>query len=171
MIDNYHEILTLNLTRAFPDTVVATIALRKAVAQLYQEYYYPVDRDGVILSGVKDSPLNTLPVINGVYANLSTQVGKLVDSNQLKKTLLLLKELKSSGILNEHTLMAIDISNIRNAVFFLENGLEVKVGYEDFALRLENLKKVLRDPKLKPTDVKYIDLRFREPVIGLKWKK
>jgi len=171
MLSNYNELLNLNLTRAFPDTIVATITLRKPVAQLYQEYYYPVDNDGVILSGVKDSPLNTLPVISGIYTNLSAQVGKLSNSNQIKRALLLLKEVKSSGILSEHALMGIDISNVRNAVFFLENGLEVKVGYEDFASRLENLKKVLRDPKLKLADVKYIDLRFKEPVIGLKWKK
>lgn len=171
MLDNYHELLNFQLTRAFPNSVIAVITLRKPVAQLYQKRYYPVDKDGVILSGVKNYSDEKLPIISGVRSNLSRQVGVATDSKRVKKALLLLKELNSTDILNEHTLVEIDVSSIRNAIFFLEEGLEVKIGHENYASRLENLKKILQDPKIKPADIRYIDLRFKEPVIGPRWKR
>jgi cell division septal protein FtsQ len=171
MLNNYHELLNLQLTRAFPNTIIAIIALRKPIAELYQEYYYPVDQDGVILSDVKDYPDGKLPIISGIRADLSRQIGTITSSKRVKKALTLLKALNSSGILGEHTLVEIDISNIRNAIFFLEDGLEIKIGHENFALRLANLKKVLQNPKLRPADIRYIDLRFKEPVIGPRWKR
>ena len=171
MLKNYPELFDLRLTRAFPDSIVAVITLRKPVAQLYQIRYYPIDKDGVILSQVKDYPNEKLPIISGAPFDLSGHVGKATDSRYIKKALLLLKELQSSGLLEEHKLVEINISNIRNIIFFLEDNLEIKIGYEDYALRLENLKKILEDPKLNPADIRYIDLRFKEPVIGPKWKR
>jgi cell division septal protein FtsQ len=171
MINNYPELLDLQLTRAFPNSIIAVIVLREPVAQLYQRRYYPVDADGVILSGVKGNPDDKLPIISGVRSNLSRQVGALSDSRRIDAVLTLLKKITSSGILDDHTLVEIDISNIRNAIFFLEDGLEVKIGHEDYAKRLDNLKRVLGDPKLKTADIRYIDLRFKEPVIGPRWKR
>jgi hypothetical protein len=95
----------------------------------------------------------------------------LSDSRRINEALTLLKEITSSGILDTHTLVEIDIASIRNAIFFLEDGLEIKIGHEDYAKRLDNLKGVLGDPKLKTVDIMYIDLRFKEPVIGPKWKR
>lgn len=171
MLDNYKELLNLRLRRAFPDSVIAIMTLRKPVAELHQNRYYPIDKDGVILSGVKDYPDNKLPIISGVRTNLSRRVGHATDSKRAKKALLLLKKLDSSGILDEHTLVEIDVSSTRNAIFFLEDGLEIKIGREDYALRLENLKRILQGPKLKAADIRYIDLRFKEPVIGPRWKR
>lgn len=170
MLDNYPELLDLRLERAFPDSIIATIILRKPVAQLYRKRYYPVDEDGVLLSGAADQPDKKLPIINGVRVNLSRQVGKATESKRIKEALSLLKELEGSGILDRHVLVEIDVTSLRNIIFFLEDGLEVKIGREDYASRLKNLKEVLSDPKIKPEDIRYIDLRFKEPVIGPKWK-
>jgi len=170
MLDNYRELGDLRLERAFPGSIIATIILRTPVAQLYRERYYPIDEDGVILSGVKDSPEKGVPIINGARFSPSRDIGKETDSKRAKKALALLKELNASGILDGHTLVEIDVSSLRNTIFFLEDGLEVKIGREDYASRLGNLKEVLSDPKLKPSDIRYIDLRFKEPVIGPKWK-
>lgn len=171
MLCNYQELLDLQFSRAFPNSIIAFIILRKPVAWVHQEFYYPVDTDGVILSGVKDYPDKDLPVISGVRSSLERHVGRATDSRRVKTALLLLKELSSSGILNEHKLVEIDISSIRNAIFFLEDGLEIKIGNKNYASRLENLKKILQDPKIKPIDIRYVDLRFKEPVIGPKWKR
>lgn len=171
MLKKYPELFELRLTRAFPNSVIAKMIMRKPVAQIYDENYYPVDKDCVILSGSKGTPEGGLPVISGVSSQISKQAGTKTDSRQVGKALELLKEINLSGILEEHKLVEIDISNLRNAIFFLENGLEIKIGYEEYASRLNNLKAVLRDPKIRPADIRYIDLRFKEPVIGPKWKK
>lgn len=171
MLNNYRELRDLKLLRSFPDTITAIMTLRRPVAQIHQELYYPVDSDGVILSGVKGFPDERLPIIRGIASDISNQVGTMTDSKQVKKALLLLKQLDASGILDEHTLIEIVVPSIKNVIFFLEDGLEVKIGCEDFASRLENLKKVLEDPRIRTSDIRYIDLRFKEPVIGPKWKR
>jgi len=171
MLENYPEISNLEFTRAFPASIAAQIVMRYPIAQIQQGSYYPVDEDCVLLSRVKDAPDEGLPIISGVHTNLSRRVGKKADSRRVEKALSLLKEISSSGILEEHKLVEIDLSNLRNAIFFLEDGLEVKIGREDYALRLNNLKAVLQDRKITPSDIRYIDLRFKEPVIGTKWKR
>ena len=55
--------------------------------------------------------------------------------------------------------------------FILDENIEVRIGYEDYTVRLKNLKEILSDPKIWPSDIGYIDLRFGEPVIGPKWKR
>ena len=170
MLDNYPELLSLRLDKAFPDSVHAVIVLRKPVAQVNQQRYYPVDKEGIVLSDVKDYPDENLPIINGIRTKLSRAIGKMAESKHLKKALALLREIKDSGILEEHTLVEIDAANRRNMTFFLEDGLEIKIGHEEYASRLEKLKNELSDPQIKPADVRYIDLRFGEPVIGPRWK-
>jgi len=171
MLDSYPELLSLRLDRAFPDSIQAVIVLRKPIAQVNQQRYYPVDREGVVLSDVKDYPDENLPIINGIRTKLSRAIGKMVESRRLEKALALLRKIKSSGILEEHTLVEIDAANMRNMIFFLEDGLEIKIGHEEYTSRLEKLKNELSDPQIKPADVRYIDLRFGEPVIGPRWKR
>ncbi len=171
MLESYPELADLKLSRAFPASVIAQIALRYPIAQIQQGSYYPVDYDRVLLSSVREAPDGNLPIISGVQVNVSRQVGKRTDSKRVATALLLLKEIGSSGILEDHRLVEIDVSSVRNAIFFLEGGLEVKIGHEDYAARLDNLRTVLLDRNINPSDIRYIDLRFKEPVIGTKWKR
>ncbi|MEA3305329.1 MAG: cell division protein FtsQ/DivIB [Candidatus Omnitrophota bacterium] len=171
MLANYPELLSLRLNRIFPDSVHAVMVLREPVAQVNQQLYYPVDGQGVMLSDVKEHPDENLPIINGVRVNLSGEIGKMAESKRLKKALALLKEIKNSGIPGEHTIVEIDAANIRNMSFFLEDGLEVKIGREEYVSRLKKLKEELSDPQIKPADIRYIDLRFGQPVIGPRWKR
>ena len=171
MMTNYREMRNLELKRAFPDSVVALVTLRKPIAQLAHERYYPIDQDCVVLSDVKDAPDKKLPVISGINVNLPKAIGKKIDSQSLRQVLILFKFIKESGILKNHILCEIDAGNLKGISFTLDQGTEIRIGYEDYAARLKNLKEILADPKIWPSDIGYIDLRFGEPVIGPKWKK
>ncbi len=171
MLEKYPELLDLRLERTFPNSVAVVITLRKPIVQFFKESYYPVDQDGIILSGAQNQPQKNLPIVHGVRLNLAKFIGQKPESRRIQKALLLLKELKTSGLLRKHTLVEIDVSSLRNVIFFLEDGLEIKIGHDNFASRLANLYDILSDPKVKPADIRYIDLRFKEPVIGPKWKR
>ena len=171
MINNYRELRSLDIKRAFPDSIVAAVLLRKPVAQLLHERYYPIDEECVVLSDVKDSPEKSLPVISGINVNLPKSIGKKIESEALKQALILFKFIKESGILKNHLLCEINAGNLKGMSFSLDEGIEVRIGYEDYAARFESLKEILADPKIWPSDIGYIDLRFGEPVIGPKWKK
>jgi cell division septal protein FtsQ len=171
MLNNYRELHSIQLRRAFPDSIVVAAALRKPVAQLVQERYYPIDDECIVLSDVKDTPDKNLPVISGININIPKAVGKKIDSECLRQALILFEFIKKSGILNSHILCEINAGNMKGIYFVLDDGVEVRIGHEDYAARLNNLKEILSDPKIWPSDIGYIDLRFGEPVIGPRWKK
>lgn len=170
MMDNYRELRSLQIKRSFPDAIAAAAVLRKPVAQLAHERYYPIDEECIVLSDVKDAPDGRLPVINGINVNLPKCIGKRIDSPSLRQALILFKFIKESGILKDHTLREINAGTLKGMSFTLSENIEVRIGYEDYALRIKSLKEILSDPKIWPSDIGYIDLRFGEPVIGPKWK-
>lgn len=171
MLDNYRELKDIRIRRAFPDSILVIALLRKPAAQLLDGRYYSIDEECIVLSNVKDSPDKRLPVISGINVNLREAIGKKIDSKSLRQALILFKFIKESGILNSHILREINAGNIKSMSFTLDDGMEIRMGYEDYAGRLDSLKEILADPKIWPSDIGYIDLRFGEPVIGPKWKK
>ncbi len=171
MLDNYHELKDISLRRAFPDSILVVASLRKPAAYLREERYYPIDKECIVLPGVKDLPDKNLPVVSGINVNLRKAIGKKIDSKSLRQALILFEFIKESGILNNHTLGGINAGNMKSMSFTLDDGMEIRIGYEYYAARLKSLKEVLADPKIWPSDIGYIDLRFGEPVIGPKWKR
>lgn len=171
MMDNYRELHRLEIKRSFPDAITAAVFLRKPAAQLAHERYYPIDGECVVLSGVKDSIDKTLPVISGINVNLPKCIGKRIDSQSLRQALILFEFIKESGILSNHLLGEINAGSLKGISFVLDKNIEVRIGYENYTARLKNLKEILSDPKIWPSDIGYIDLRFGEPVIGPKWKR
>ncbi|MBU4376750.1 MAG: cell division protein FtsQ/DivIB [Candidatus Omnitrophica bacterium] len=171
MLDNYRELKAIQIRRAFPDSILVVALLRKPVAQLREERYYPIDEECIVLSDVKDSPDKDLPVISGISVNLREAMGKKIGSKSLRQALILFKFIKESGILNNHILREINAGNIKSMSFTLDDGMEIRIGHEDYAKRLLSLKEILTDPKIWLSDIGYIDLRFGEPVIGPKWKR
>jgi cell division septal protein FtsQ len=76
--------------------------------------------------------------------------------------------MKENGFLNEHFVTKIDVSDGKNLVFVMEDGLEVKIGNSDFGDRLEQLNKTLGSIVVDKSNITYIDLRFTEVVLGTK---
>ena len=93
---------------------------------------------------------------------------ELVENPKIRNAFLLLDALDESSTLSDYTVTAIDVSSYRNLSFYLENGIEVKIGGEDFPNRLKKLKITLANPDLDKENIKYIDLRFKGVVIGPK---
>lgn len=62
----------------------------------------------------------------------------------------------------------IDASDINELSFYLDDDLEIRIGYENFKERLNNLKVTLRDSRLLKDRVKYIDVRYEDVTIGPK---
>lgn len=171
MLWNYRELKAIQIRRVFPDSILVIAVLRAPVAQIRGDRYYFIDDEYIVLSDVKDSPDKRLPIISGININLLDAAGKKINSKSLRQALILFKFIKESGILNNHILQEINVGNRKNMSFILDDGMEIRIGYEDYTERLDSLKEILADPKIWPSDISYIDLRFGEPVIGPKWKR
>jgi len=164
---DYFEIKDIHVKRIFPNKMVFFIERRKAIALLSSKQYYSVDDEGMILKDVSKNRRERLPVIKGIHVR-EKDIGKRLISPAWGKAQKLLEELSKTGIAESYDISQIDVANSRNLYFYIDDGLQIKIGGEDFKKRLRNLKRVLSDPEIDSSDIRYIDLRFKDIVIGPK---
>jgi len=158
------------IRRLLPNKLVVQASLRKAIAQIRSNRYYPVDAEGVLLPDVKNFPDPDIPIISGIGVNVarlkSSKFSKF-EKEKIKKALGLIKEMQAIEDLSEYKLKAVDIADPGNFSFFLErSNVEIKIGNSDFHNRLKVLSTLLEQIGSDIDKFKYIDLRFEDPIIG-----
>lgn len=144
---------------SLPDRLVVFMRFRRAVALVRNSRVYAIDEDGVALPGADINAMKGLPVIEGI---------KRFDARSLKLALDLLKEIKKARFMAGYGLEKIDAGDVENMSFYLKNGIEIRIGSENFKERLDLLGNTLRDPRLVMDMIKYIDVRFKDATIGPK---
>lgn len=165
--NDYFEVKDICVERTFPNRLIFHVNRRKTTALISSGYYYPVDKEGVILKDVSRTGPDGLPVIRGVYLT-RRDIGKKCSSPKLVKSLILLEELSKSKILESYNVSIIDAASSNNLSFYIDDGLQIKIGGGSFADRLKLLEKVLDDPDVDLMGIRYIDLRFKDVIIGPK---
>ncbi len=163
--------------RKLPDILLITIKHKKAIALIQKHTgfgrdvnyeYYPVSQDGVVLPK-EGIDFSKLPVLLGldVY-NRELMVGKIIDSRHLLVGLEFVRQINTYWSIETHSITALDVSDYRNISLFLKEGPQIKIGTENIEKNLKRLEKVLKEANLELEKIKYIDLRFKEVVIGPK---
>lgn len=169
---NFPVIREAVVKKILPNKLEIDIIPRVPVAIIKSRGSFPIDRAGMVLSPEILLPqtrgIRKLPAITGFSIWLSPKVGAKLKNPQLQNAFLLLDSLKESFILSDYAVDTIDVSNYKNISFYLENGIEVKIGNENFLDRLSRLKAVLDNPGLDKENIKYVDLRFKDVIIGPK---
>jgi cell division septal protein FtsQ len=84
--------------------------------------------------------------------------------------LFLIDALSQNKKLSKYQIKTIDIADTRNISFFLSaknaEKVEIKIGDGEFNKRLDVLATVLEQLSKDIERVKYIDLRFEDPIVG-----
>ncbi len=153
---------------AMPDKLAVSMRFRKPVAVVSGGRSYPIDEEGYVLAASDRVSMGELPVIEGVNIRYDEKRGKKNTSRNLRLALELLKEIKKSRAISAYKVDVIRAGDIRNLSFVFRNGPEIRIGYEYFRERLSTLEYTLRDPRLLLDRIEYIDLRFKDVVIGPK---
>lgn len=156
--------------RVLPNKLIVRTEMRKAIAQIRSDRYYPVDREGILLPDVKNFPDTELPVIIGIGVNLA-KIQSSSFSNfareKIAKALDIIIEMREKEGLSGYKLKSIDVTDPGNFSFFLEqSNVEIKIGNSDFTDRLSILATVLEQLGPDIGKFRYIDLRFEDPIIG-----
>lgn len=162
---SYADIKDVVASIALPDKLVISLKLRRPVALVRSGKFYPIDEEGVVLPGTKwKESFRDLPVIEGVDIRYS---GKRGIPRNLILALSLLKNIKEAKFMNAYGVTSINAQDSKNMSFYMKNGVEVRIGAENFWDRLVMLGRTLRDPRLVMDKIKYIDVRFKgEVAIG-----
>lgn len=158
----YPDTKNVVVKRDYPDRLTLYLIFRRPVALLSDGKYYPVDDDGVIIVNVDPRLTAGLSVITGIDAG-AVRAGS---SKNIAYALQLLREIKKARFLSSQLPVVISAADSKSISFFLKNGVEVKIGSENYKDRLNALKKMIKDPRMLWDKIKYIDLRFKDVVIG-----
>jgi len=163
------ELRDIVVRRALPNRLIVQARQRVPVAQVYGDRPYFIDKDGVFLPYAKDSSdEEMIPIITGIRASPSR--GGSAQKEKIDKALFLIETASANQKLSKYKIKKIDITDSRNISFFFNAAdaekVEIKIGEGEFTKRLEVLSTVLEQLGGDIQRVKYIDLRFEDPIVG-----
>lgn len=74
---------------------------------------------------------------------------------------------ESKGLAN-FSIKKIDVTNLSAMEMTISNDLKIMVDRENLAMKMQMLGILLSKDDFNPAEIKYVDLRFKEPIIGKK---
>jgi len=173
----YPTFKSIRLIRVLPDALSIEFFKRQplGIVKLYR--YYCVDIDAVLFDIRQDFDSTQLPLIVGLETKIfGPKAGRAYNIRELNVALDIIKEINKSRGLREYKLLRIDLSRPAETFFILAKSkatpitkivpsFEVKIGTDYIKDKIDILESLLVQTKEKNTQINYIDLRFKEPVI------
>lgn len=157
------------LYRILPNRLFVSFLKRKPIAYIKLYRYFCVDEELVLFNESTDIEESNLAVIIGLDMRIfGPQIGKKYNIKELRLALDIIGEIKRNKMLRDYNVEKIDVTVATNTSFFTSDGLEVKIGQDDIKKRINILSNLFIQLKNELGNIKYIDLRFKEPVIKYK---
>lgn len=180
----YPDYNRIRVIRIFPNRLYVDFAKRRALASVKLYRYFLVDEDGVLFNAAPDFALRDLPVITGLENKIfGPKPGRRYSIGELGAALAILKRFDKKSF-REYKINKIDVSRLEDTTVFLSytgmnqsqkeiavagGGLiEVKFGADNLKDKINILRNLLIQIGNDRFNIKYIDLRFKEPVIRLR---
>jgi len=183
---NNHGLKNVKVLRQLPHTLIIETQERLPVAKLLlggrqgrRDEIYAVDDQGIFLDLPPENSLQALPRITGLLIN-AKQIKRNVpiDSEEIGIALELLENYSKINEFEEFPIHEINLSDSRNIFFKIrlnfmilpdsikDKYVKIIIGKEDISAKLKVLSSLLPKIKSNLTEIKYIDLRFKDPVAG-----
>ncbi len=164
----YPQISDLKVIRRFPGQIYLTAKKRLPFAQMrVKERTVILDDSGVVLS-IKNKEDSHLPLILGAYTNVRFSLGLPVTYTSVKAAIKILRAMDAYGAQSSYKIERVDVQNLSKIGIYLSKDLMVFVDSDKVNRKIKILNLVLSQGQLDLKTVKYIDLRFKEPIIGKK---
>lgn len=174
---------TVRIIRILPNRLFVRCIERQAAAYLKLYRYFYVDNNSVIFDADNLMIDADLPVISGLEKKiLAPKPGR--SYKEIKELSLALEIIKGFALVKgnkEYKIKRIDAANLMNTSFYLgflpetaglsrantinNDFLEVRTGQEYIGGKLNLLSSLLSQMNNERSKIKYIDLRFKDPVI------
>lgn len=161
----------VRLIRVLPNRLFVDFIIRKPLAYVELYRYFCVDEDQVLFDLPPQSLLQEthLPVIVGLKTKIAgAKLGLRYNIKELAIALNILRELKSNNTLKDYKFKTVDPRNPASASIFLDNGLEIKFTDYNVKNKVNILGTLFTQINKDLDNIRYIDLRFKEPVIKFK---
>ena len=162
------DVHRIRLLRQFPDTVLVDYVKRIPVARvILGGDAFLIDEDMVVLPLPPEQEDDaTLMRIRGLDARYSVlKPGKPLQDKSLAAALSLLKVIQQTAELKEFEPHTMSVADKNMISFYVRNDVEIRVGWDGQEEKLRILALLLRQSGMQLDTIRYIDLRFKEPII------
>lgn len=158
----------IRVIRQLPNAIRIDAIPRSPVAQVRIDRWYPVDREGFILPQGSPEPAERLIRLAGFdRAGVTLRAGKENAEERLRLALRVLDKVRRMPSLMSRRLTEINVADPQQIRFLLAGETEVRCGSEaELDAHLQRLRAALRAIAREPLEARYIDVRFKEPVVG-----
>jgi cell division protein FtsQ len=161
-VETVPEIRRADVTREFPNRVVIHVEERRPFTLVHAGRLHWLDEEGRWLGASAEAVAPPVPVISGLPAEELRALGS-APGPRARAALTLLRTLLRSGGALAAEISEIDMSRRDGPVLYTVDGVEVRLGVEDWDARLARLEGVLG--QVATGDVRLVDLRFRDQVV------
>lgn len=169
------------LVRIPPDRIFAYFIKRKPIALVKLYRFFSVDQDMVLFEAPQDTLDSDLPLILGLETKIfGPKVGKRYNTKELGFALNTLKAFRFNRVLRYYRIQKIDVANLNNASVLAAlpvvaagaqeapSFILIKLGEDGLKDKVGILATLLVQSKNDLPRIKYIDLRFKDPLIKFK---
>ena len=164
----YPQMAQADITKKFPNKILVSARKRAPFAQVYiQNKTFLIDDQGIVLFGAPGKE-EELPLISGIFSRRRISTGSVLGGESTLLALNIIKEFQNNHSLSSYVVKKIDVDNLKEIDFRLSNGLKIIVDKTDIERKMDTLALVLARNRLDTEQVKYIDLRFKDPILGTK---
>lgn len=164
----YPQADRLRIYRQFPDKIFIMAKKREPFAWMNAgQADVLLDKEGVVLMRDNESAGLQLPLIQGVQSQGAVP-GQPVQGKEVGMALDILKAMGEHEVLADYPVSSIDVSNLSRIDFRLANDLNIIIDRDRTRQKLNKLGVLLVQGQLDVKSIQYIDLRFKEPVLGTK---
>lgn len=165
----YPQASDLRVNRRFPNQVSIVAKRRVPFIQIpLAQQTAVLDEEGVLLS-LEEKPDKDLPIIVGSNpVNVRPILGLPFRVDNMPVAVKVMKLFSANNELKSYSVAEINIANMSKIYFTLTSGLQVIIDKDDVAQKMRILSVILAQDALDFKDIKYVDLRFKEPIIGKK---
>ncbi len=161
-IEALPEVRRADVVREFPNRVVISIEERRPFTLVHASRLHWLDEEGRLLGLAPHAVVPEVPVVSGLseeeIASLREAPGP-----KAQAAIALIRALLRSGSELTAEISEIDMSQRDGPVLYTADGVEVRLGADDWEERLARLEGVLAQAVTQ--DVRTVDLRFRDQVV------
>jgi len=161
-IEGMPEIRRADLVRELPNRVTIVVEERRPFTLVHAGRLHWMDEDGRVLGEETRAVATEVPVISGLSEDELVSM-RTAPGPKARAAIALIRALLRSGSTLTAEISEIDMSRAEGPVLYTVDGVEVRLGAEEWDERLARLEGVLA--QVATEDVNGVDLRFKDQVV------
>lgn len=161
-LEGMPEIRRADVVRALPNRLTILVEERRPFTLVHAGRLHWLDEDGHVLGEETRAVSPEVPIISGLTEE-ELETMRTAPTVKARAAITLIRALLRSGGALAAEISEIDMGRVEGPVLYTVDGVEVRLGTDDWDERLARLEGVLG--QVATQDVRYVDLRFRDQVI------